>query len=256
MSDNHRPIRVSAVSYINSFPFIHGLKNHPVLEQIELSLDPPAKCAEKLISGQVDVGLIPVATIPLVEGANIFTPFCIGADGKVDSVCLYAECGLNEIETVLLDPESRTSVRLARVLTKDHWKINPKWEDCQPGFESRISGTTAGVVIGDRAFKLNETTLNRWDLSEAWKTMTGLPFVFATWLANCELPDEFVNSFCEALQQGLGNRSEAVSNMLPSSVDPAPFIHYVEETIQYDLNAPSRKAMNMFLDMLNAVEIK
>ncbi|MFT5280457.1 MAG: chorismate dehydratase [Bacteroidia bacterium] len=255
MSDPRHPIRVSAVSYINSFPFIHGLRNHPVLKEVELSLDPPAKCAEKLISGQVDVGLIPVATIPLVKNANIFTPYCIGADGPVESVCLYAECAMDQIQKVLLDPESRTSVRLARILAKSHWNIQPEWVDSDPGFESEIKGKTAGVVIGDRAFKLNETDLKRWDLSQAWKQMTGLPFVFATWVSNRELPEQFVSAFNEALDNGLKNRSTAISEMLPSSLDPDPFQRYVDELIKYDLNAPLRQGMDKFLGMMNAVEI-
>ncbi len=247
MSELSLPVRVSAVSYINSFPFIHGLRNHNVLKDIELSLDPPAKCAEKLISGQVDVGLIPVATIPLVKNANIFTPYCIGADGKVESVCLYADCELHEIEKVLLDPESRTSVQLAKILAGSFWNIEPEWVDSSPGFERSIKSTTAGVVIGDRAFKLNETGLNRWDLSEAWKEMTGLPFVFATWVSNCALPAGFISAFNEALGIGLKNRAEAVSEMLPSHVDPKPFQRYVDELIQYDLDVPLRKGMDRFL---------
>lgn len=255
MSDLHHPIRVSAVSYINSFPFIFGLRNHSVLGQIELSLDPPAKCAEKLISGQVDVGLIPVATIPSVENAEVFTPYCIGADGPVESVCLYADCELDQIEKVLLDPESRTSVRLARILANSHWNIQPEWLNSKPGFEKQISGTTAGVVIGDRAFKLNETDLRRWDLSYAWKEMTGLPFVFATWVSNRTLPKEFVSAFNEALGNGLKNRSTAISEMLPSTLDPKPFQRYVDELIQYDLNDQLQQGMDKFLGMKNAVEI-
>lgn len=255
MSDQNHPIRVSAVSYINSFPFIYGLRNHPVLGQIELSLDPPAKCAEKLISGQVDVGLIPVATIPLVKNANVFTPFCIGADGAVDSVCLYAECELDQVQKILLDPESRTSVRLARILAKSHWNIQPEWVESDSGFEKEIKGTTAGVVIGDRAFKLNETELKRWDLSETWKEMTGLPFVFATWVSNRELSADFVSGFNQALDLGLKNRSRAISEMLPSTLDPDPFLRYVDDLIIYDLNGQLQQGMDKFLGMMNAVEI-
>jgi len=247
------PIRVSAVSYINSFPFIHGLMNHSVLNQIDLSLDPPSKCAEKLIGGQVDVGLIPIATIPLVKNAKVFTPYCIGADGPVESVCLYADCELGQIKKVLLDPESRTSVRLAQILAKSHWNIQPEWVNCNPGFEKEIKGTTAGVVIGDRAFKLNETGLKRWDLSEKWKEMTGLPFVFATWVSNRSLSREFVSLFNEALENGLNNRLIAIAEMLPDTMNPKPFQQYVDELIKYDLNDPLQQGMNKFLDMMNTL---
>lgn len=256
MIENYYPIRVSAVSYINSFPFIHGLRNHSVLKEIDLSLDPPAKCAEKLISGEVDVGLIPVATIPLVKDANVFTPFCIGADGPVDSVCLYADCDLEQIERVLLDPESRTSVQLAKILAKSYWNIQPEWVNSDSGFEKQIKGTTAGVVIGDRAFKLNETDLKRWDLSNTWKDMTGLPFVFATWVSNRNLPSEFIFAFNDALRIGLQNRLMAISEMLPGTTDPKPFQRYVDELIQYDLNDSMQKGMEKFFDMMNTMEVR
>ena len=249
-------IRVSAVSYINSFPFIYGLNNSSVLDRIDLSLDPPAKCAEKLISGEVDVGLVPVATISKVSNAQIFTPFCIGANGAVQSVCLYAECNLNDIETILLDPESRTSVRLAQILAKKHWNINPKWENAEAGFENRIEGTTAGVVIGDRAFKLNSTELKRWDLSEQWHQMTGLPFVFATWVSNCPLPQKFISEFNSALQFGMDNRRDAINNMLSKNLDNDAMIGYVENSIQYCLGTEEQQAMERFQEMMETVEIK
>jgi chorismate dehydratase len=124
------------------------------------------------------------------------------------------------------------------------------------GFEKQIKGTTAGVVIGDRAFKLNETDLKRWDLSNTWKDMTGLPFVFATWVSNRNLPSEFIFAFNDALRIGLQNRSMAISEMLPSTTDPKPFQRYVDELIQYDLNDSMQKGMEKFFDMMNTMEVR
>jgi hypothetical protein len=64
-------IKVSAVSYLNTIPFICGLKNSPIFDQIELTLDFPALCADKLLNNQVDIGLIPVTTIPKIKNAQI-----------------------------------------------------------------------------------------------------------------------------------------------------------------------------------------
>ena len=115
-------LRISAVSYLNSLPFVYGIKNSGFLKNIELSLDVPSVCADKLISGKADIGLVPVAAIPLIKNARIVSDFCIGADGKVQSVLLISRKPLQEIQKVYLDLESRTSVGLAKVLAKEYWK--------------------------------------------------------------------------------------------------------------------------------------
>lgn len=249
-------IKVSAVSYINSFPFIYGLENSAVADRIELQLDNPAACADKLKSGEVDLGLIPVAEIPNVPNARVIGNYCIGAEGPVESVCLYSEVPLEEIETVLLDPESRTSVRLARILAQKKWNILPKWKAAQSGFESSISGSTAGVVIGDRAFKLNEKELLRWDLSEEWQELMGLPFVFAAWVANKDLPSAFEEQFDQALKHGLNHKPEAMEKHLNSQSDLQSKLDYVNHRIQYLLDERKHQALERFLSMAVSVEIK
>lgn len=256
IADLEAKIRVSAVSYINSFPFIFGLENSPVSQLIEVELDNPAACAEKLKSGQVDIGLIPVAEIPNVPNSTIISSYCIGSDGPVESVCLYSEVPMNEIEVVLLDPESRTSVKLARILAKEKWRIRPVWKPAKPGFETDIAGTTAGVVIGDRAFKLNQTHLRRWDLSTEWSEMTALPFVFAAWVSNRKLSADFESAFNSALEYGLHHKSEALRTYLPSTAVYDDRLDYVNQRIQYNLDDKKLKALERFLSLSKAVEIK
>ena len=111
--------KVSAVSYLNTIPFIYGLKNSPIFDQIELSLDYPALCADKLLNNQVDIGLIPVATIPKIKNAQIISDYCIGSDGKVDTVCLYSNVPILEIESIALDYQSRTSIELLKLLLNE-----------------------------------------------------------------------------------------------------------------------------------------
>ena len=105
-------VRVSAVSYLNSIPFVYGLEQSDLLPAaIDLSLDIPSVCAEKLLSDEVDLGLIPVATIPDLSNPQIISEYCIGADGPVQTVCLFSSVPLENITTVLLDFHSRTSVQ-------------------------------------------------------------------------------------------------------------------------------------------------
>src|ERR1051326_5509574 len=146
--------RISAVSYLNSTPFVYGIKKKLDPSLYELQLDIPSVCAQKLLDDKVDLGLIPVAVIPQLNEHHIVSDFCIGATGKVRSVMLYSEKRLDEIENILLDNQSRTSVLLVQVLAKYSWKIKPHFFNANEGFEKNICGSTAGVVIGDRTFAM------------------------------------------------------------------------------------------------------
>ncbi|MBL4586457.1 MAG: menaquinone biosynthesis protein [Flavobacteriales bacterium] len=244
-------IKVSAVSYVNSYPFIFGLKNHAIADSIDLQLDNPADCAQKLLSGKVDLGLVPVAIIPELKNAHIITDKCIGADGAVETVCLFSDVALEEIETVLLDHQSRTSVQLVKILAEKHWNIKPKWVDADADFMDHIGGKTAGVVIGDRAFKLKDRFAFEKDLAAEWKSLTGLPFVFACWVSNRVLDDEFISAFSEALELGLSRKEQAISEM--ASENTEQLNRYVSEVISYRLDDEKRQAMKLFLAWLSSV---
>ncbi len=113
---------VSAVSYINTKPFLHGLELSSVRNKILLTQETPAQCAQKLLSNEIDIGLVPVAVIPLLKNPQIVSPFCIGSNGVVKTVCLFSEVPLEEINTIYLDYQSRTSVLLVQLLMKEYWK--------------------------------------------------------------------------------------------------------------------------------------
>ncbi len=242
-------IKVSAVSYANSYPFIHGLRNHAIIDDLDLQLDTPADCARKLIAGEVDLGLVPVAIIPQMKESYIISDCCIGSDGAVETVCLFSEVALEDIEEVILDYQSRTSVQLVQLLAEKHWKITPKWRQADANFISRIEGKTAGVVIGDRAFPLRSRFTVVKDLSEEWKNLTGLPFVFACWVSNRPLSPEFVLRFQEALNLGLQNRTDAIYAMATSDFET--LVRYVNEVISYKLDDKKLQALKLFHDWLS-----
>ena len=204
----------------------------------------PSDCAKKLLSGEVDLGLVPVAIIPELEEAHIVSSYCIGADGPVESVCLFSEVPLEEIDKILLDYQSRTSVQLVQYLAANKWKIQPKWESADPDFINQIEGKTAAVVIGDRAFTLLEKYEHVYDLSAEWKDCTGLPFVFACWVSNKKLPEDFIMEFENALESGLSQRKQAVEQMAQTNHEN--LVRYVESVISYSLDDKKRQAMKLF----------
>ena len=242
-------IRISAVSYLNSLPFVYGLNHSALKNECDISLDIPSVCAEKLISGKVDVGLIPIAAISQVSNAHIISDYCIGANGKVKTVCLFSEVLLTEIKTILLDYQSRTSVMLVKILAKEYWKINPEFVNAEAGFEQNIKGTTAAVVIGDRAFSLSfgEGRGEAFDLAEEWKKFTGLPFVFACWVANKKLPATFISDFNNALKNGLDNIDKTLEEFPPSIISTAEAKKYLTENISYELDEEKKRAMKLFI---------
>ena len=244
-----KKIKVGAVSYLNTKPLLYGIKrNTELMQMIELVEDYPSKIAAKLADGTIDVGLAPVAVIPRLNEWHIVSDYCISAESEVASVCLFSEVPLEKIEKVLLDYQSRTSVNLCKVLLKHYWHINPLQESAKENYITQIKGTTAGVVIGDRALKQRQHTPFIYDLAGAWKNMTGLPFVFAAWIANKELPAAFTDLFNQANALGLQHLDEVIAE----NPYPAYDLHtYYNSNISYTLNKEKIAGMNKFLEYLH-----
>lgn len=243
-----KKIRIGAVSYLNTKPLLYGLENSSLEQEIELTLDYPAAIAQGLMSGKLDIGLVPVAILPLMEEFHIVSDYCIGCNGPVASVCLFSDVPLEEAETLLLDYQSRTSVALTRILLKHYWKLNPVLEDTGgDDFIHRIGGKTAGLVIGDRALEQRKHSRYIYDLGEAWKDFTGLGFVFATWISNKRIDQGFLNKFNELNGIGLKN--------IPEIIRSNPFPHfdlaqYYTKSISYELDENKRAGMQHFLEYL------
>ncbi|MGN7204036.1 menaquinone biosynthetic enzyme MqnA/MqnD family protein [Pedobacter sp. SAFR-022] len=235
-------VKISAVSYTNSKPFIYGIEHSDVINQIDLSLDIPSDCAARLIDGQVDVGLIPVAAIPHVPNANIIANYCIGSVGAVNSVFIFSNVPVEQIRTVKLDKHSRTSNNLAKVLLKFYWKQEVE-------FTTDLDAETdAMVLIGDRTFGKKNVFPFWYDMGEQWMNFTGLPFVYAAWVANKELPADFKQAFDKALELGLENR-KAVIDALPA-VAHFDLDDYLMNKLDFSLTAEKREALRRFLDYI------
>jgi len=240
-------IRVGAVSYLNTKPLVYGFEQGMMKDEIDIVFDYPAKIAARLINNEIDLGLIPVAAIPKLKEHHIISSVGIGAVNPVASVCLFSQVPVNEITHILMDYQSRTSAALLKILLRDHWKINPELIDSKEGFQDLIKGTTAGLVIGDRALVQRKHSKFIYDLAEGWKKMTGLPFLFATWVANKKLPDDFIARFDEAVALGFDHIDEIVE------ANPFPDYNlkeYYTFNIDYNLDSEKRKALNLFLTKL------
>jgi chorismate dehydratase len=202
----------------------------------------------------VDLGLIPVAVIPELKEHHIISDYCIGAEKKVESVMLYSEVPLEQIDNVLLDYQSRTSVALVQILAKNYWKIHPQWIPAKENFENEIGGKTAAVIIGDRTFGMKEKYRFSYDLAEEWQKFTGLPFVFACWVSNKVLPDDFVASFNQAIKKGLEDRPSLIKELKAEKRYDIDVNLYLNSSISYDLNTLKKQALQMFLNYLKELQ--
>ncbi|MCY1531239.1 Chorismate dehydratase [compost metagenome] len=239
-------IRISAVSYTNTKPFIYGLRHSPsLLKKIDLSLDIPSDCADKLINNQVDIGLIPVAAIPLIPNAQIVSDYCIGSVGAVNSVFIFSAVPVGQIKTIRLDLQSRTSNNLAKILLKFHFKKDVKF------IEDQFIETDAMVLIGDRTFDRKAAFAFHYDLGEEWMKFTGLPFVYAAWVANKPVPENFIAEFDEALKYGLDQREALIKELKP--VQGIDLHDYLYHKLDFSLTAEKRKALDVFLNYIRKV---
>jgi chorismate dehydratase len=235
-------IKISAVSYTNTKPFIYGIEHSELLTKIDLSLDIPTDCAAKLINNQVDIGLIPVAAIPMVPNANIVADYCIGSVGAVNSVFVFSKVPFQEIRTVKLDSHSRTSNNLAKVLLKFHWKQEVTYTT-DPEAE-----TDAMVLIGDRTFGKKSEYPYAYDMGEEWMKFTGLPFVYAAWVANKTIPETFIAEFNAALAFGLSHRKELLKEL--PAIANFDLDDYLMHKLDFELTDKKREALSLFLSYI------
>jgi chorismate dehydratase len=241
-------IKVGAVSYLNTKPLIYGFEQGMMKDELDLVIDYPSNIATALQNDEIDIGLVPVACIAALNEHYIISDYCIGCDGEIASVCLFSDVPLHEIKTVLLDYQSRTSVELLKILLKEHWKISPQLKAGTGNYEQQITGTTAGLVIGDRAFQQRTVSKYVYDLGLVWKEMTGLPFVFATWVSNKKLPASFIYAFNAANETGFLHLDEVVSRN-PLTIFDLKI--YYTDFVKFKLDSRMQAAKALFLSKLN-----
>jgi chorismate dehydratase len=242
-------IKVSTVKYANSYPLNWGLEHGPIADYIALDYDHPAGIASKLATGLADIGLLPVAAIPTLDNPVIIGNYCIGTTGRVRTVMLLSNSSIENISTIWLDHRSVTSVNLARVLAKYYWKRDFKWINPGPAFDySSIAPGEGIVIIGDQCFAMENRFSFGYDLGMEWNNFTGLPFVFACWIAAGNHSEVFVNLFNKSLETGITDIKKAVKDMnsLGSLTDEEIF-EYLTTNIDYHLDHEKRTAMDMFL---------
>lgn len=251
---------VAAVSYLNTTPFVWGIEQVALRssdqglrgsllggdEVLDLVLKVPSKCASLCAEKKVDVALIPVAVIPSLESVEIITDFCLSAEGAVETVVLLSNNdNLKNIKTIYLDADSRTSVELVKILAREKWEISPIWVN---GIKDSLSDDEAMLAIGDKVFELEKRFSTKIDLALQWREMTGLPFVFAAWIACTPKGVEFQGRLNDALAYGVENIDKAIEQY---ASDKQYAKKYLTENIKFNMSAEKRRSMELFWQHIN-----
>lgn len=244
------PLRISAVSYLNAFPMVCGVKHWAKTYGWTVQLKLPAVSAQEFLAHKVDLALMPIGALA-AEGLSyqLAADFCVGAEHEVYSVCLLSNQPVEKLHTIYLDTASRTSVLLARILASKLWHIAPQWLPATPEVHPDALPTGAAMVaIGDKVFALRRHYTHIHDLAVEWRKLTGLPCVFAAWVSQHDLPQPHRDNLHRAIAWGLANYQDllpAQANALPCPLPEA--LRYLHENIDYPLTPLMQKSMARYL---------
>ena len=237
------PLNVGCVSFLNAKPLIYGLEN---ARDVRLTLEVPSRLLDGMLDHRFDVALLPVIDYQRMPGLKLLTSGGIGCDGETLTVRIFSPIPIEQVRTLACDTDSHTSVALAKVVLKRLYGITPRFIDLAAG---ALTGETALLLIGDKVVCEEPAGLpHQLDLGEGWKRLTGLPFVFAAWIARQgielgDLPDKLE----AAKRGGLTHLDEIIARYAIPRGWPADIAHrYLAEYLKFDVEADQMKAIRLF----------
>jgi predicted solute-binding protein len=250
-------LRVSAVSYLNTWPLVWGFEHGPQKGLFEFRFDLPAVCATAVGSGEADIGLVPVAELdPL--GLDFLPQLGIACNGAVRSILLISKQPLERIRTLAVDSGSRTSVALARIILENCHGCTPRITRLPPDLDGMLAQCDAALIIGDPALQLDPlhlpyTTL---DLGGAWCEWTGLPMVFAVWAGRTKfLTEETSEAFTASYRWGMEHLNDMVARaVLERGFAESLAREYLSRHIVYELSAKHLEGLELYRRHLRLLE--
>ena len=239
------PLHVGSVSFLNAKPLIYGLEHAP---DVRLTLDVPSRLLDGLADGRFDVALLPVIDYQCLPDLRLLTCGGIGCDGPTLTVRIFSPVPVEQIQTLACDTDSHTSVALARVVLARLYGVRPRFVDLSAG---AVRGDTALLLIGDKVVCEEPQGLpHQLDLGEAWKRLTGLPFVFAAWTARGgvdlrDLPERLEL----AKRDGLAHLDEIVTRYAVPRGWPAEVARrYLADYLKFDVGLKQLGAIQTFYE--------
>lgn len=236
-------LKVGAVSFLNTKPLIYPLLNGELqTEEIDLSIHVPSRLATFLNNHELDIALIPIVEYFRAndrgKGYRILPNISIASRGNVLSIQLFSRVPIQDVQQIAYDTNSRSSVALLKILLTEKYQLAPTFVPCDPSTDPATAETEAVLLIGDAALKNLGATEYSVDLGTEWHELTGLPFVYACWVARGDVElGGAPNLLLEAKNRGTTQipeiaRIEAQKLGLPENLCK----DYLQHHIHYDLD--------------------
>jgi chorismate dehydratase len=245
-----RPIRVGAVSYLNSKPLIEGLE--ALAPDAELVLDYPSRLADGLAAGRLDVALVPSIEAFSDPEYEIVSDACVASRGRVLSVKLFCRVLPGDIRTLALDEGSRTSAALARIMLEERYGVSPRIEPLPTGRTLDDTDADAVLLIGDRAIRADDGPFREvWDLGQEWLDWTGLPFVFAMWVTRSGTELGLVeDALAAARDLGEARAADIAAREAPRlGLSREMAEHYLTRNLHFRLGSAERSGLRLFYQL-------
>ena len=236
-------LRLGSVSFLNAKPLIYGLDEE---RDISLTLDVPSRLADLLRTAAVDVALLPVIDYQRLDGLRIIPVGGIGSDGETLTVRIFSKQPIEQIETLACDPDSHTSVALATVILAERYGPRVRMVDLR---DPSLPADAPRLLIGDKVITEEpQGFAHQLDLGQAWHELTGLPFVFAAWMARpgAELGD-WPARLERAKREGLANIEHILDHHAKRLGWPTDIARqYLTENLKFDIGPREIEAITLF----------
>jgi len=250
-------LRVSAVSYLNTWPLVWGFLHGPQKGVFDFRFDLPAQCADALANGSADIGIVPCAELDRL-GLDYLPDVGIACEGEVRTILLISRKPIREIRTISLDSGSRTSVALTRILLAERYGVLPEIRSQKPVLDEMLAVSDAALIIGDPALAIDPAQLpfETLDLGAEWVNWTGLPMVFAVWAGKkALLTAEVAEAFRASREWGKAHLEEMVARAVAERGFGEELVRrYFTRHIRYELGPRHREGLETFRAMVRRLE--
>jgi chorismate dehydratase len=248
------PLRIGAVSYLNTKPLVHRLAE--LLPEAELVYEVPSRLSTGLAAAEFDVALVPSIELASHPEWTIVSDACIGCRGPVLSVKLAFRVPPAQVRTLALDEGSRTSAVLAQILLHDLHGIRPQLSSLPIGSELNDADADAVLVIGDRAIRTDESCFDQvWDLGDRWCRWAELPFVFAMWVARRGANSAAIAAaLATARDEGCRHLAEIAQDQAAAMQLPLSLVdEYLSKNLYFRFGAEQQRGLQLFYERAAAL---
>lgn len=262
------------MQYLNTAPLVWGFTNGPLAGKYDLSFTVPSQCAEALRAGTADIALIPAIEYQRIPGLVVLPDLAIASQNRVRSLLIIAKKPIEQVRSIALDRNSRSTQALTRILATEHWKISPEFFETEPDLGAMLEKADAALLIGDPALRLSvaiekKSTVSPqgravcqaatlgipgaeifhiYDVVGEWRTFSSLPAVMAVWAARPEVvTPELLADFSASRDFGLSQIAAICVEAARELELPQPALEsYLRHNIDFSLGEENRRGLERY----------